>query len=92
MPSFFHIKETLHYKVALEYNQRNVTYYALLHYVCFPFLCWVKFCSGCFRQFFFSFGRQKKVVSGCVRQVVVLYSNDCMGICLGRLSAVVLDE
>ena len=27
--------------------------------VCFPFLCWVKLCSGCFRQVF-SFGRQKR--------------------------------
>ena len=28
--------------------------------VCFRFLCLVKFCSGCFRQVFFSFRRQKK--------------------------------
>ena len=42
------------------------------------------FCSGCFRQIFFHLGT-KKVVSGHVRQVVVLYSNDCMGIGLGRL-------
>ena len=27
---------------------------------CFLFLRWVMFCSGCFRQVFFSFGRQKK--------------------------------
>ena len=53
---------------------------------CFLFLRWVMFCSGCFRQVLFSFGRQKKVVAGRVRQVVVLYSNDCMGICLGGLS------
>ena len=33
---------------------------ALLPYVCFPFLHWVKLCRGCFRQAFFSFGRQKK--------------------------------
>ena len=26
------------------------------------------------------------MVAGRVRQVVVLYSNDCMGICLGGLS------
>ena len=57
----------------------------MLPYVCFP-LRWIKFRSGCFRQNFFSFGRQKKVVAGRVRQVVVLYSNDCMGICLGGLS------
>ena len=33
--------------------------YALLPYVCFPFLCWVKFCSGCLDSFF-SFGGQNK--------------------------------
>ena len=38
---------------------RESTIYALLP-VCFPFLCWVKFCNGCFRQGFFSLGRQKK--------------------------------
>ena len=27
---------------------------------CFLFLRWVIFCSGCFRQVLFSFGRQKK--------------------------------
>ena len=52
----------------------------------FPVICWVKVCSDCFKQVFFHFG-DKKVVAGCVRQVVVLYSNNCMGICLGRLSA-----
>ena len=35
-------------------------FYALLPYVCFLFLRWVKFCIGCFIQVFFSFGRQKK--------------------------------
>ena len=34
---------------------------------------------------FFYLG-DKKVVAGCIRQVVVLYSNDCIGICLGELS------
>ena len=42
--------------------------------------------SGCVRQAFFSFGRQKKVVTGCIRQVVVLHSKDFTGICLDRLS------
>ena len=51
----------------------------------FPFLCRLKFCSGCFRQVIFHLG-EEKVIAGCIRQVVVLYSNDCMGICLGRLS------
>ena len=31
-------------------------FFALLPYVCFPFLCRVKFCSGCFRQVFFHLG------------------------------------
>ena len=37
-------------------------FYALLRYICFPFLCWIKFCNGCFRQLdrFFLFVRQKK--------------------------------
>ena len=57
----------------------------MLLYACFPFLCWVKFCSGYFRQVYFHLG-DKKVVAGHVRQVVILYSNDCMGIFLGGLS------
>ena len=40
-------------------------------------------------RFFFIWGT-KNVVTGCVRQVVVLYSNDCMGIGLGGLSALVV--
>ena len=35
---------------------------------------------------FFSFGWKKSVVAGRVRQVVLLNSNDCMGIGLERLS------
>ena len=27
---------------------------------CYPFLCWIKFCNGCFRQGFFPFGEQKE--------------------------------
>ena len=60
-------------------------FYALLPYVCFPFLRWVKFFSGCFRQVFFIW-ETKKVIADCVRQVVVLYNNNCVGICLGGLS------
>ena len=48
-----------------------------------PFIRMVKFCSGCFKQVFFHWA--KKMVAGRVRQVVILYSNDYMGICLGRL-------
>ena len=40
---------------------------------------------------FFSFG-EEKVVTGCIRQVVVLYSNNCMGIGLGRLRVVALER
>ena len=52
----------------------------------FQFLQWIKFCSGCFRQFFFSIWGTKKVITCPARQVVVLYSNDCMRISLCRLS------
>ena len=54
----------------------------MLPYVCFPFLRWAKFCSGCFGQVFFLIWETKKVVAGCIRQLVILCSNDCMGICL----------
>ena len=33
---------------------------ALLPYVCFPFLCWVKFWNGCFREVFFFIWETKK--------------------------------
>ena len=35
---------------------------------------------------FFFIWETKKVVAGHIRQVVILYSTDCKGICLGRLS------
>ena len=38
----------------------------------------VKFFSGCFRQVFFHW--ETKVITGRIRQVVILYSNNCMGI------------
>ena len=41
---------------------------------------------GCFRQGFFFIWKTKQVVAGRVRQLVVLHSNDCSGICLSRLS------
>ena len=56
----------------------------IVPYVCFPFLCWIKFFSGCFRLFFI--WETKKMVTGCIRQLIVLYSNDCMGIRWGGLS------
>ena len=70
----------------LPIKEKEATYMILLlPFVPFPFLCWVKFWSGCFRQVFFIW-ETKKVVAGRVRQVVILYSDDCMGICLGGLS------
>ena len=59
-------------------------FYALLPYICFPFLRCVKFCSGYFRQVFFIW-ETKKVVASRIRQVVVLHSNDCIEICLGSI-------
>ena len=38
------------------------------------------------RFFFFLIWETKKRVAGCIRQVIILYSNYCMGICLGRLN------
>ena len=62
------IKQTLHYKVAIEkYNWRE------------------SFGLVFFGQIFFIWGT-KKVVAGRIRQVTVLYSDDCMRICLGELS------
>ena len=57
----------------------------LLPYVCFTFLRWVKFCGGCFRQVFFIW-ETKKAVADPVRRLVVLYSNDRIGTCMGGLS------
>ena len=51
----------------------------------FHFFAGLRFCSGCFRKVLFIW-KTKKVVAGCVRQVIVLYSNDCMRICLSGLS------
>ena len=57
----------------------------MLPYVCYPFLRWVKFLVVVLDRFFFIW-ETKKVVAGRFRQVVVLYSNGCMGIGLGKLS------
>ena len=49
---------------------------------CFLFLRWITFCSDCRRQVFFYLVDKK---SDRVRQVVVLYSKDYMGVGLGGL-------
>ena len=61
-------------------------FYALLPYISFPFFRTVKFCSGCFRQVFFHLGDKKKWSQVVLDRVVILYSKNCMEICLGRLS------
>ena len=57
----------------------------MLPYVSFLFLYWVTFSSRCSDRVFFHL-EDKKVVAGRVRQVVIFYKNDCMGICLDGLS------
>ena len=56
------------------------TYFYIILYDFINYPAFVKFFRGYFRQAF------KKVVAGCIRQVVVLHSNNCMGICMGGLS------
>ena len=51
---------------------------------CFSFLCWIKVCSGHFRQILLSFW-DKKLIAGPSKQVVVLYRKDCKEIDLSRL-------
>ena len=73
----------MHYNVALdsEYNQKKFIFYSLSPHVCFPFLrCFVVVLDISI------YLGDKKVVTGRIRQVVVLYINDCMEICLGGLS------
>ena len=41
-------------------NQRDVCFLCIVPYVSFPFLCWIKFFSGCFREAFFHLGDKKK--------------------------------
>ena len=56
----------------------------MLLYSCFAFLFWVTFCSDCFRKvFFLNLGDKKKLL---LLALVVLYSNNCMEICLGGLT------
>ena len=83
-----HVFQTLNFTLKSS-NRVNIIremfiFQALLPYVCFPFLHWVKLCRGCFRKAFFSFGRQKSghwshQTGGCLMQ-------NYKGICLGRHS------
>ena len=61
--------------------------------LCLFFTSSFKVFGGCFRQAFFHLENKKKVVvTGSIREVVVLHSNHYMGICLGRLSIVCLRQ
>ena len=72
-PACIDIKQTLHYKVAIERS-----FYAF-------FLMFVShFLVVVLDRLFFV--RKTKAVAGCVGQVIVLHSNDCRGICLDGLS------
>ena len=69
-----------------KYNQRDIYFFCIVPYVCIAFLHWINFFfAGFFFFFFFNLGL-KKVVAGHFRQVVILHSNDCTGIWLGRFS------
>ena len=57
-------------------------FYAMSPYVCFPFLRWVKFLVVVLDRLFFIW-ETNKVVTGSTGGRL---SNNCMGICLGRLS------
>ena len=60
-PAFVDIKQTLHYKVAIEQiYQRDIYFLCIVPYVCFAFLCWIEFFSGCFRGLFFVWETKKK--------------------------------
>ena len=75
-----------------KYNERRLFFMPCLPYDCFPFLWWVKFYSSCFRQVFFVICETKKVVTGHVRQVVILYSNGLQEFAGADSVFVVLDE
>ena len=85
-PVFIDISQTWHYKVAIASIQSGV--YFFMH-CCLMFGS--HFSAGLsfvvVLDRFFYFGRPKKVIAGRVRQVIVLYSNNCMAIiCLGGIS------
>ena len=62
-----------------------ILFYKVAPYVSFTLLRWIKFLVVVLGSLFFHLG-PKKVVNGHVRQVVILHSNNCTGICLGRFS------
>ena len=68
-----------------KYHQRYVYFLCIVALCLFPFVHYIKFSSGCFKQVLSHLGK-KKLVAGRIRQVVVLCSNDYMGNFLGKLS------
>ena len=65
-PAFVDIKQTLRYKLAMEYVIRETVFLCIVPYFFFAFFRWIKFCSCCFMQVYFHLG-VKKVVAGRVR-------------------------
>ena len=59
-PAFVDIKQTLQYKLTIEeiQSERHLFFW-IFPYVFFAFLCWIKLCSGCFKQAFFHLGVKK---------------------------------
>ena len=94
-PAFVHIKLwTIKYQQS-KYNQRDVYFFMHCFLCLFRISSLDKVFQWLFETGFFLFGRQKKVITGSIRQVVVLHSNNCMGLCLdvlsfGRLGRVVI--
>ena len=85
-PAFVDIKQT-----ALESrNIVNIIRETFIFYAFFLMFVSYFFARLCFTMVvldgLFFIWETKKVVTGRVRQVVVLYSKDCSRICLGRLS------
>ena len=85
-PAFVDIKQT-----ALQCrNIVNIIRETFIFYAFFLMFFSYFFAGLCFAMIIldglFFIWETKKVVAGCVRQVVILYSNDCSRICLGRLS------
>ena len=67
-------------------NQRLFFFFCIVALYLFPTSWLGKVLQCLFQTDFLFIWKAERVVSGHVRQVVVLYCNNCMGICLGRLS------
>ena len=85
-PDFIYIKQTLHYKQQQsKYNQRDLQFLYIVALCLFLIFSLSQVLQWLLQTVVFHLGN-KKVAASRVAQVVVLYSNNCMGICLGGLS------